>query len=400
MTPVVEIDDDGRSEAARDYLFDISRLIWRIWSGRLPTGIDRVCLAYLERFAGRSLAVIQRKWRRFVLSAPDSDYLFEMLLGGPVGARPKLIRAVAKGILSSRRAPLRPGMIYLNVGHTGLDEPSLVDWIARHQIKAVYLIHDLIPITHPEFCRAGEGEKHRRRMLNVLSSATGVIGNSQATIDDLAAFAVEVHRPMPASVAAWLGVFAVTKPVRARTLDRPHLVAVGTIEGRKNHVLLLQIWQRLVRSLGDRAPILLVIGQRGWELGHALNLLDRQPDLKDHVVEMNSCSDEDLAGWIAGARALLMPSFAEGFGLPVIEAMQLGTPVITSDLPVFREFAGSNPLYLDPMDGPAWEAAVRSFVDDEGEANGQRKLTKDYRPPNWTDHFEIVEKWLDELISP
>ncbi len=103
-----------------------------------------------------------------------------------------------------RNSP-RPGAIYLNVGHTGLNEPSLPRWIERHRLRAVYLIHDLIPLTHPQFCRAGESEKHERRMSNVLASAAGVIGNSQVTIDGLAAFARGQGKPMPPSVSAWLG---------------------------------------------------------------------------------------------------------------------------------------------------------------------------------------------------
>ncbi len=72
------------------------------------------------------------------------------------------------------------------------------------------------------------------------------------------------------------------------------------------------------------------------------------------VVQVNSGTALwELSNWLAHARALLFPSFAEGFGLPVVEALSVGTPVIATDLPAFREAAGSIPEYLDPLDGPA-----------------------------------------------
>ena len=107
---------------------------------------------------------------------------------------------------------------------------------------------------------------------------------------------------------------------------------------------------------------------------------------------MGSCDDDDLAGWIAGARALLMPSFAEGFGLPVMDALRLGTPIIATDLPVYREIAGDRPLYLSPTDKAGWKSAVESF------AGGQQpKNTPDFRAPTWKDHFTTVEAWLKKL---
>ena len=188
----------------RPFLLDVSRLVWRVWRGRLPTGIDRVCQAYVKHFGARSQAVVQRRGLHFVLSPADSDRLFQLLLAKEPVRRSLMTFAVGASLRTLATSP-RPGSIYLNVGHTGLNEPSLPEWIARHRFRAVYLIHDLIPLTHPQFCRDGEAEKHKLRMNNVLASAAGVIGNSQATVDDLADFADKQQHSMPPSVIAWLG---------------------------------------------------------------------------------------------------------------------------------------------------------------------------------------------------
>jgi len=385
------------SSGDRPYLIDVSRLIWRFWTRRLPTGIDRVCLAYLEHFGDRAQAVMQRGGHQIILTAKHSDRLFALLLSGRAGSRARLVHILAAAMPSAMTARARPGAFYLNVGHTGLNEPSLPTWIAANRLRAVYMVHDLIPLTHPQYCRAGEASKHERRMTNMLASAHGVIGNSAATLVDLASFAAAQGLPMPRTVAAWISGPPPRVAPRKRLLGSPYFVTLGTIEGRKNHLLLLDIWRDLVRDLGQSAPTLVVIGQRGWEAAQALAMLDEPSMFAGKVVELNHCADDQLADWIAGARALLMPSFAEGFGLPIIEALELGCPVIASDLPVFREIGGNIPTFLDAHDREQWADHVRQFVSDHPERSRQIEQMKAYQPPDWRQHFTIVDDWLSSL---
>ena len=151
------------------------------------------------------------------------------------------------------------------------------------------------------------------------------------------------------------------------------------------------------RDFGEVPPELLIVGQRGWKADRVFELLDEPERMGGHVRELGLCDDNEVTELLSGARALLMPSFAEGFGLPVIEALQLGTPVIVSDLPVFREIAGDIPKYVNPAEVEAWEHAVRGFMADDREADRQRLLMRDYRAPTWDTHFAIVEPWLEEL---
>jgi glycosyltransferase involved in cell wall biosynthesis len=383
--------------AESEILFDASRLIWRLWRGGPPTGIDRVCKAYVGHFGPRSRAVVQRGGAYHIFTQRHSQSLFGLFDNGAKGFRRRFVQLASRAFASARRSPPRKGMLYLNIGHTGLDDPSLPRWVTRNGIRAVYLVHDLIPLLHPEYCRPGEQAKHRLRMENVLKSASGLIGNSQATLDDLTDFAASNGLPMPPSIAAWIAGPPIPMSVVSKSFDRPHFITVGTIEGRKNHSLLLLIWKRLVAKYGWDTPLLLLVGQRGWEASHALALIDRAVDLKDHVIEFGSCDDEELASLIAGARALLMPSYAEGFGLPVAEALQLGTPVIASDLPVFREFAGEIPTYLDSLDGKGWESAIMSFTGESLERERQLQAMSGYRAPSWDSHFEVVDEWLKSI---
>jgi glycosyltransferase involved in cell wall biosynthesis len=380
----------------RDVLIDVSRLIWRLWRGGLPTGVDRVCLAYLDHYRARSRAVVQRRGWHFVLDESHSHRLFNLLASGPAGFRRNFVKLALAAFLKARRGAGEKGLLYLNVGHTGLDDSSLGPWIAKSGLRAVFLIHDLIPILHPEFCRPGEQAKHERRIENALRNATGLVANSKATLEDIRDFADSRHMPMPRSIAAWIAGPPIPKGVAQKHFDRPHFIVVGTIEGRKNHELLLNIWKRMAATDAS-PPLLVIVGQRGWEAENVTAMLDHSSELRGNVLEFGSCSDEQLSAMIAGARGLLMPSFSEGFGLPVVEALQLGTPVIASDLPVFREIAGDLPTYVDCGDESAWENAIRAFLADSPERGRQRAGMAAYRAPNWATHFKIVDAWIETL---
>jgi glycosyltransferase involved in cell wall biosynthesis len=374
-------------------LLDITRLVWRQWAGRRPTGIDRVCLAYLTHFADRAQAVVQHRHVRRILNPGVSRQLFHLLEERPKNLRSRLVRTLAGQLLTAGdRGRGRP---YLNIGHTGLDDPMMRRWIQTADVLPVYLVHDLIPLSHPEFCRAGELGRHKQRMRTVLKTASGVIGNSQATLDALEQFGLAERLPRPPQLAAWLGIPSFDKPLRPTLPDRPTFVVLGTIEARKNHLLLLTIWSRLIARFGAGTPRLLIIGQRGWEAEQVNVILDRDETLRGHVTELSGCSDSELAGHLSTARALLFPSLAEGYGLPLIEALGLGVPVIASDLPVLREIGQNIPMFLSPVDERSWETTILDFADASSSARAaQLDRISTFRAPSWTDHFAAVEHWL------
>ena len=105
--------------------------------------------------------------------------------------------------------------------------------------------------------------------------------------------------------------------------------------------------------------------------------------------------DRELATLLRGARALLFPSFAEGFGLPLAEALALGVPAIASDLPALREVGGEVPDYLDPLDGAAWRAAVLDYARaDSAARRAQLARLPAWRAPDWGRHFGVVDEVL------
>ena len=177
--------------------------------------------------------------------------------------------------------------------------------------------------------------------------------------------------------------------------EAPYFVMCGTIEPRKNHLLILHAWRDIVARLGDAAPKLVIIGERGWENEHVMDLLERCPSLKGHVLEVSGLPTPGVKRLFLGARAVLMPTFAEGYGLPLIEALAAGAPVIASDIPVFHEVGKGRALTIDPTDGPAWRDAICAFARaDSPERRDHRERARDWQAPNWADFLAAIEDFL------
>lgn len=95
-----------------------------------------------------------------------------------------------------------------------------------------------------------------------------------------------------------------------------------------------------------------------------------------------------------------MPSFAEGFGLPVVEALVHGLPVLCSDIPVFREVGGQVPEFIDPLDGLGWQAAIEAYCpDDSPERSAQLARLASWSAPTWDDHFKVVIGHLERIAD-
>jgi glycosyltransferase involved in cell wall biosynthesis len=379
-------------------LIDVNRLLERKLFGRNPTGIDRVSLAYLQHYRSAARAVLCRGSRTFSLSRQDSERCFDLLLGDRPGGTTAALRSWADALLLGWWPNGIAGHLLFNTGHMGLEDPGYASSLRKSGARLISVVHDLIPITHPEYCRPGRRERHVDRMRNVARFASGVVVNSHSTMQALQAFCRDSGMSPPPIVVAPLGINLPAQVPDQRPESAPYFVVLGNIEPRKNHWMLLQLWRRLVDSLGARAPRLIVIGQRAWECENVVDLLERCRQLRGSVVEHASCGDEELVNTLRHARALLYPSFVEGFGLPIAEALSLGVPVIASDLPVFREFAAEVPEYADPLDGRRWLELIEDYAqpDSVGRA-AQIARMPSFTAPTWAQHFEKVDRLIEEL---
>lgn len=378
-------------------LIDISRLFYRRLLGWLPTGIDRIGLEYLRHYDDGACVVLTLGPFSSVLSQADSAHAARMLLTPGAFTIMQALRLALKAYVRWWVRPNVAGHILFNTSHTGLNGRRYASGLRRRGAKLVFFVHDLIPLTHPEYCRPGERERHIARMHTAVSIGSGIIANSQDTLDALVQFARDTALPLPPAVVAPLAPSLPPTDPGPRLIATSYFVVVGTIEPRKNHILLLHLWRRLIEKLGDAAPRLVVIGQRGWECENVVDLLERCQELRGYVYEHNTCSDQLLVNYLRHARALLFPSFVEGYGIPVAEALSIGTPVIASDLQVLREFAGDVPDYADPLDGKHWMNLILDYSSEQSDRRAaQLNRLSRFHVTSWEDHFKTVNTFIQQ----
>ncbi len=390
--------------AAPSFYLDLSRLLSRARHGA-PTGVDRVEMAYARELGARlgpALGYSARhpSGRMGTLAADDvTRFLADTRSIWEVGtrqSRAQVWRRLAR--IVPKTPDVRHDSALILASPSNLHRPARIARM-RETLNArlVALVHDLIPLTHPEYARPGGARLHAIRMETLRTEAAAVVTNSEATAAALSGhWETQSHPPIHASA---LGIDPPARAAPHKT-DRPYFLCLGTIEPRKNHLLLLNIWRHMAETLrAADIPLLIIAGRRGWENEMVLDMLDRAPAMKAHVHEAGRLGERDLAAHLRGARALLMPSFAEGFGLPVAEALAVGTPVIASNLPAHREAGGNAPDFLSPLDGEGWLAAI---IDHSREGSLQRaQLTRHqgWQVPTWDRHIADVLTAAEGVLS-
>jgi glycosyltransferase involved in cell wall biosynthesis len=236
---------------------------------------------------------------------------------------------------------------------------------------AVVTIHDLIHVRFARFHKPGAGLYARAVAGLAARRATAVIADSEATrhdIVELLGAPVEKVRVVP------LGVSPLLKPATAvdialfrsdHRLPGDYVLYVGARKRHKNLELLVRAWG--VMRPGDRPP--LVLSGPAWRDDAPLARLAHELGVEESIQFSGDVHDEiALACLYSGAALLVQPSLAEGFGLPPLEAMACGVPVLSSDAGSLPEVLGDAAVYRPPADPAAWAAAVLELL-----ADGERR---------------------------
>jgi glycosyltransferase involved in cell wall biosynthesis len=236
--------------------------------------------------------------------------------------------------------------------------PGIMHWTYPLPIKLagwtnVYTIHDAIALRHPDLTPI-DGQRQRRMVGAILEADGHILTVSRASRDHIIeSFGCPSDRVTACHPGLELGVRSEDLP--PDLVPDHYFVAVGSVEPRKNLVRLAEAY----RLSGTRYP-LVVVGPSGWRSEEIEAALQRCPGLR----RLHYVSRPSLIALVAGARALLFPSLAEGFGLPIAEAMALGTPVMTSRGGATEEVAGNAALLVDPHDTANMTRSMKMLADD------------------------------------
>lgn len=245
-----------------------------------------------------------------------------------------------------------------------------VFWSPRHQlplylpagIRAVVTIHDLVWKRHGETMRFPGRQIEGFLMPRSLQRADVVVAVSDFTRRELNTCFAQIANPVQLVPGA-SHLDALQQSLGCPGNDTsPYFLFVGTMEPRKNLRLVLQAYREYALRHGQPLP-LQIAGGRGWG-GVDVNTWVRELGLEELVTVAGKVSDAQLADLYAHAHALVMPSLYEGFGLPVVESLSLGVPVIVSRDSALSEVAGSAGLLVDPTSEVEVTGALLAMSDD------------------------------------
>ncbi len=360
---------------------------------------------FMERRIGeRELIGDDMRWKMLRSWLVD-DSSAQIQDPAPTTLRPSkhlgLQKQIQLRVAHDRGVSIPENAIYLNIAQHAFEHHWFFNWLDRRKdVLPVFFIHDLLPLDYPEFFPEQYEFRFKRRVETMLRHSRAILTTTTHVAERIRAeFAAHGARNVP---------ILVEPP--ASPLDDSHtahggpelehtdyFVAISTIEPRKNHILLLNIWRELAASM-PKVPKLVIIGLRGWGNNQTISMIERSKSSRAHVYTTSELSSGGLKLLIAHSNAVLMPSFAEGYGLSVVEALSLGKPVIASDIPVFREVAQNCATFLSPIDGAAWLDAVTQFSDRSSiRYIDAVKRASNFVKPTWDSYFSNVDAFLENL---
>ena len=242
--------------------------------------------------------------------------------------------------------------------------------------RMVVTVHDLAFAVMPEMVAPETLDHLRSRLPKTLRRADRIIAVSQATTGDLVEFCNvdrrrihTIHEGLDPHFVAVAG-----DPAPDPSLPEDYLLFVSTIEPRKNVIGVLRAFAVLAEW--GYSGKLVIVGRWGWRT-EKIRAEIRASPVRDRIIHLNYVDRERMASVYGQARALVFPSWLEGFGLPILESMACGTPVVTSGRSAMPEVAGPAGVYVDPENAHGIATGVASLLEDAGHYERLQRLGRE-----------------------
>jgi glycosyltransferase involved in cell wall biosynthesis len=355
----------------------------------------------LQSAALRSLAQVGR--------APPADGP-DVQAVQPAVERPERPEPAEEGV--ALRDVARPGDWLLSLGASWhrTDYGDLLERMRRDSgLRTGMLFYDLIPLRRPEWCHHTLVESFGAWLDGVLPSLDALFAISDATARDVSAFLSERNFRAPGAVrtipvgtgfpASADAVREAAEHVPDHALPAPgsYVLFVSTIEARKNHALMFQVWRRLAQTLPpDEIPTLVFAGRIGWLVADLMLQIANTNYCDGKLLIVEDPSDAVLVRLYAGCLFTVLPSLFEGWGLPVTESLAAGKPCITSNVTSLPEAGGGQTRMLDPLDlNDAVRVIGDALADRDGLAQWEQAVRRSFEPVPWTRSADVLLDGLD-----
>ena len=271
-------------------------------------------------------------------------------------------------------------------------------------VPTIGVLYDLITVQFPQFFGRDLGDRFKRLFMLTATAFDGLLAISRRTAEDFRIFCERHALPCPPIKVITLGdnLPAATdspSPNVASLAEHPLILFVSTIERRKNHQVLYQAFHLLRRFRPElELPKLVFVGQKGWGVDELLKDIQLDPLTQKDIVLLHDCSDADLRRLYEKALFCVYPSFYEGWGLPVGEALAMGKAVLSSDQGSLPEVGGDLVRYISPWNATAWADAIAELITSPDKVRAmESKVRQNYHRREWSETASQVLDFIEEL---
>ncbi|MEA3353374.1 MAG: glycosyltransferase [Campylobacterota bacterium] len=271
-------------------------------------------------------------------------------------------------------------------------QSGLYESYKQKGVKIAFLVHDILPMQHPEFFAQGQKRIHETYIKNISQISDILITTTQVGKKELKQYLVNNNLKVPKIEPIHLGTKKTTNyplPATNYPLHTTHFnfLIVSTIEPRKAHAQLIDafdiIWNDPTPN--TKQPTLTIVGKKGWMVEDTIAMIENHPLLNKNLFYREFISDEELSKLYQKSNCVIVSSYAEGFGLPLIEAASYNKPIIARDIEVFKEIMGDYPIYFkDTKDPQDIADKINHFIE-----NQQQFITHNPHPAKcltWQQH--------------
>jgi glycosyltransferase involved in cell wall biosynthesis len=255
-------------------------------------------------------------------------------------------------------------------------------------IKTVLFCYDLIPYKFPQFCAPEYSVKISHYFNELLWCANYVICISENSKKDLIEYAKTTSGPLPNLKVINIGcdlLKTTTKKIefneKSLINNKDFILTVSTIEPRKNHIILYNVWKKLYEYDSKNCPLLVIVGRNGWLYNDLQAIIKQDCYINKHIIVINNTNDFVLEWLYTNCLFTVFPSFYEGWGMPVAESLYYGKYCISSNTSSFPEVSQNLIKMLDPLDFYSWYNAIKDLLENRSKLKLlENNIKKNYEP--------------------
>lgn len=394
-------------------VLDVSDLLKYLRVNTGMTGIQRVQMSVissiLKSFPARNI--------RFGFCGKKAGQIFTIAQGRifdlidevnhPAVSRPNLDLRLRAVRADATPAEFHSGDVFMLLGAFWIFRTyaQTISILRRQGVKVGVYVYDLIPLTHPHYFAIPLRLSYRAQFAKVMKVVDFACTISEFVANDLRmALTNNLQRAIPVAAVP----LAQDMPKQATPVDEafrsqtPHefVLCVCTLEVRKNHLLLLDVWSNLYRKYGNEIPSLILVGKWGWKIKPFRNRLQKSKNVDGKIIVLGSLSEARLAHLYQNCLFTIFPSFVEGWGLPVGESLVFGRPCIASNTSAIPEVGGDLVRYIDPYDAEAAQAMIEKTLGDRQDlAAWAARVQREFKPRSWREVTQALLSRIDDCAA-